>query len=198
METVTRTHRPAEQRRDEITAAALRILAEDGLHALTTAALARRVGLSEASLFRHFRSKEDILLAAVRGAAESLHARIRDYRGEGDAWERARGLMLELLTFMEETGGAPMVVLSGHVVRVSPEVRAAAVGVFALLRERMTALFAEAQPAGVSRVSPEVLADLAIAVMQSAGARWMLSGRQVPLKPTATAMFDVLRRCMAA
>jgi AcrR family transcriptional regulator len=207
LSTATPRRRSRDERRAQIGAATLAILAEDGLHAWTTAALARRVGVSEASLFRHFRDKDEILVSAVSGAADSLGARIREYRGEGPAWEQARGLIGELLGFVEETGGAPLVLLSGHVLRISPALRRKAGGIHGLLHARMTELFAEAQAGGRTgagtegapraAVEPRVLADLAIAVTQSAGMRWMLSGRRLPLRRTAMAMFDVLRRCLA-
>ncbi|MFP4599656.1 MAG: TetR/AcrR family transcriptional regulator [Persicimonas sp.] len=53
------------ERRREIAGAALQILAEGGLHQLTTAALAERVGLAEGTIFRHFDDKAGIISAAT-------------------------------------------------------------------------------------------------------------------------------------
>src|SRR5512141_2739121 len=114
-----RRHKASEERRAEIAAATMAILAEEGLHAWTTSALARRVGVSEACLFRHYPAKEDILADAVGRAADELRRRIEAYRPSGDAWQGARGLVLTLLGFVEQTGGAPLVVLSGHAAPVS-------------------------------------------------------------------------------
>jgi len=40
--------------------AALKLIGEHGMSALTTAALAKEVGMSEANIYRHFRNKEEI------------------------------------------------------------------------------------------------------------------------------------------
>ncbi len=54
-----------EIRQKQIKKAVLKILAEEGLHRLTTRNLAGQIGLSEGALFRHFKSKRDILLGIM-------------------------------------------------------------------------------------------------------------------------------------
>ena len=56
---------PTEQRRLQITDAALKVIAEQGLGRFTTQAIAAEVGITDGTLFRHFSSKEDIVLAAL-------------------------------------------------------------------------------------------------------------------------------------
>lgn len=54
---------PSDERRDHILAAALRVFAERGFHGATTRELARAAGVSEALMFRHFPTKEDLYVA---------------------------------------------------------------------------------------------------------------------------------------
>ncbi|HSO35391.1 MAG TPA: helix-turn-helix domain-containing protein [Labilithrix sp.] len=54
-----------EVRRPQIADAALRIIARHGLARFTTAAIAEEVGITEGSIFRHFASKSEIVLAAI-------------------------------------------------------------------------------------------------------------------------------------
>jgi len=56
---------PGEVRRPQIADAALRIIARHGLARFTTAAIAEEVGITEGSIFRHFASKAEIVLAAI-------------------------------------------------------------------------------------------------------------------------------------
>jgi AcrR family transcriptional regulator len=56
-------------RREEIAGAAVRIIAERGLTALSTSSLAAEVGVTTGALFRHFSSREEILRHATRNAA---------------------------------------------------------------------------------------------------------------------------------
>lgn len=60
------THRlPTEQRRLQIADAALKVIAQQGLGRFTTQAIAAEVGITDGTLFRHFGSKEEIVLAAL-------------------------------------------------------------------------------------------------------------------------------------
>ncbi len=68
----TTARKPGPERRTEIAEAALGILEEQGITGLTTAELARRVGLTTGALFRHYASIEEILDQAVRGAVETM------------------------------------------------------------------------------------------------------------------------------
>ena len=54
-----------DERKQQISQAALKIIAEQGLGKFTTSAIAKEVGLSDGALFRHFSSKEEIVLAAI-------------------------------------------------------------------------------------------------------------------------------------
>ncbi|MBA2662574.1 MAG: TetR/AcrR family transcriptional regulator [Bradymonadaceae bacterium] len=54
-----------EERRRQIAEAALQIIAEHGIGKFTTAAIAEEVGLAEGTIFRHFSTKQDIVLAAI-------------------------------------------------------------------------------------------------------------------------------------
>lgn len=64
--------KPADDRRREIAEAALRVIADRGLGRFTALAMAREVGLTDAALFRHFPSKEAIVLAAIDRVGELL------------------------------------------------------------------------------------------------------------------------------
>lgn len=195
----SRQHKPREQRRAEIVSATLAIIAEEGLEALTTSALAQRVGVSEATLFRHFSSKDEILSAAVRHQAETLRNRLIEYRGDGDAWERLLGLVMDVLSFLEEAGGSPLMILGGQATRISAASRLEVEATRELLRWRLAQLFREAGcHAGNPLNRPELLADMAIAVIHSTGLRWVMSEREYPMHCQAAAMLTVLRRCVEA
>jgi AcrR family transcriptional regulator len=52
--------------RTRLLRAAVTIVARDGLAAATTAAIAEEAGVAEGTLYRHFESKDDLLIAAYR------------------------------------------------------------------------------------------------------------------------------------
>lgn len=70
----TAVRQPGVERRVQIARAVLQIIGEQGLTSLSTATLARQVGLSSGGLFRHFASFEEILEEATRIAVGMLEA----------------------------------------------------------------------------------------------------------------------------
>ncbi len=55
---------PASTTRDDILDAAVQIVARQGLAAATVRAIAKEVGVSEAAVYRHYESKDDVLWSA--------------------------------------------------------------------------------------------------------------------------------------
>lgn len=64
-------------RREELLRAAARLFVEKGFDATTTRDIADAVGMRSGSPFYHFRSKQELLKAAMIGGLESGHARIQ-------------------------------------------------------------------------------------------------------------------------
>lgn len=64
--------KPTEERRRQIAEAALEILGEKGVHHLTAMELARRVGIADGTIFRHFPGKTEIIRAAIGVVADRL------------------------------------------------------------------------------------------------------------------------------
>jgi TetR/AcrR family fatty acid metabolism transcriptional regulator len=63
------------ERQLEIIEAAGKILTEQGVHGLTTKKLAQKVGFSESAIYRHFKSKEDIIVSLLTYLSESMDER---------------------------------------------------------------------------------------------------------------------------
>lgn len=193
--TRTRHYRSRQERRQQIVDATIAIIAEQGLAAWKTAELARRVGVSEPTLFRHFSNKEEILTAAVHREAQAGRDLVRRYQGSGDAWSRAEGLVLTILDYFVTTGGGPIVILTGQVIRVSPEIRRDILTTVELVRATFRTMFTDAVSAAghPSGLDPADLADLAIAIIQSSALRYVMSRGVYPMRERARSMFGVLR-----
>ena len=73
-----RVRKPAAERRQQIGAAALRIVGRQGVTVLTTANLAQEVDLTTGALFRHFATLDDVLREAVRQGLERLESTFPD------------------------------------------------------------------------------------------------------------------------
>ncbi|MEB9613572.1 TetR/AcrR family transcriptional regulator [Bacillus cereus] len=61
-----------ENRKEEILEAGLEVFAEKGYYNTTTALIAEKVGISQPYIFRFFRTKEDLFVAALERAFERI------------------------------------------------------------------------------------------------------------------------------
>jgi AcrR family transcriptional regulator len=64
--------RPRAERRKQIAQAVLHIVGTTGITSLTTTNLAREIGVTSGALFRHFKSRDEILGEAVRYATRQI------------------------------------------------------------------------------------------------------------------------------
>lgn len=93
-------------RRDEILQALALMLETQHGSRITTAALARQVGVSEAALYRHFPSKAKMLEGLIDFIEEALFPRITRLLAEhSDARIRCREILTLLLLFAERNPG---------------------------------------------------------------------------------------------
>lgn len=67
---------PSDERKRQIAEAALRILASRGTHRLTAMEIGQAIGVSDAAVFRHFRTKDAIVAAAIDRFEELLRGDI--------------------------------------------------------------------------------------------------------------------------
>ncbi len=93
-------------RRQEILEALALMLEKNPGSRITTAALARQVGVSEAALYRHFPSKAKMLEGLIEFVEESLFSRVnRIMIEEPTAQQRCNKLLWLLLSFAERNPG---------------------------------------------------------------------------------------------
>jgi AcrR family transcriptional regulator len=84
--------------KDRLLRSAVKLVARDGFAATTTAAIAAETGLAEGTLYRHFPSKDDLLIEAYRGVKAKVFAAITAaHDSQGDPAERLKHLWLTLI-----------------------------------------------------------------------------------------------------
>lgn len=65
-------------RQEQIKKAVLEIIAEEGLHNLSTRKLAKKIGFTEGAIFRHYATKRDIIKAIMDDVARDLISSLRN------------------------------------------------------------------------------------------------------------------------
>lgn len=79
-------HKSTAVRKDQIVAAAKRLIIRRGCENVTIRAIADEVGLSEGAVYRHFRSKRDILSLLADSIEEDLLADIKTNTSSSDSY----------------------------------------------------------------------------------------------------------------
>ena len=74
----TTPRRTADERRDDVIAAAQEVFALEGYEGATTEAIARQAGISQAYVFRLFGTKRELFLAAVESSHDRIHSVMRE------------------------------------------------------------------------------------------------------------------------
>jgi TetR/AcrR family transcriptional regulator len=91
---------------------------------ITTAALAKQVGVSEAALYRHFPSKAKMLEGLIEFIEESLFSRVsRILAEEPTAQRRCRMILWLLLSFAERNPGMARLLVSDALLGESERLR---------------------------------------------------------------------------
>ena len=78
----TQTHLDHETRLNQILAAARDLIAGGGVDALTVRGIASKVGVTEAAIYRHVSSKEEVLILLLEDVSASLFSAISDATSE--------------------------------------------------------------------------------------------------------------------
>jgi AcrR family transcriptional regulator len=106
MATQQKTRKTSDERREHVIAAAVSEFARHGYHGASTAAIAKRAGISQPYIYALFPSKRDLFLAANEQVSERIRRRFTEAaRGSDDPEERLRLMgesYSELLSSREE------------------------------------------------------------------------------------------------
>ncbi|WP_106478975.1 nucleoid occlusion factor SlmA [Phytohalomonas tamaricis] len=133
-------------RRDQILQTLARMLEEDGDSRITTAALAKQVGVSEAALYRHFPSKAKMFEALIEFIEATLFERIRLILDETDEAEpRCRHILTLLLGFAERNPGLCRLLIGDALQDETAKLRARMTQLFERFETQLKQVLREAQ-----------------------------------------------------
>ncbi|PCJ25187.1 MAG: nucleoid occlusion factor SlmA [SAR86 cluster bacterium] len=133
-------------RKDQILQALARMLEAAPGERITTAALAREVGVSEAALYRHFPSKARMFEGLIKFIEETLFARItRILNEEASAEVRCQNILLLLLTFCDKNPGMTRLLTGDALAGETERLRERIAQFFSRLESQLKQILREAQ-----------------------------------------------------
>jgi AcrR family transcriptional regulator len=190
-------HLPADERRAVTVETVIELAAEQNPSMITTAAIAKRMGLTQGALFRHFPNKDAILKAVMEWVAERLLSRV-DKAVEGVASPLAalEAMFMAHVTFVSEHPGIPRL-LFGELQRaeVSPAKRMAQT-LIQRYGERLHRLIQEGKARGELDAALDVgaAAALFIGTIQGLVMQSLLAGDLERMRNDAPGIFAIYCR----
>jgi AcrR family transcriptional regulator len=160
---------PTEERRRQIALAALEILGEKGVHRLTAMELARKVGIADGTIFRHFPGKKEIVQAAIAHLSDLLFEGFPPQ--ERAPLERLERFFLQRVRLVRRFPAVLRVAMSDRLAEAAGE---EGVQMVRALQERSTSFvlrcLKEAQTDGAidAALDPQVLSWAVIGVLRGA------------------------------
>jgi AcrR family transcriptional regulator len=171
-------------RQEQIVQAALSVVASHGLQGLTVQRVARQLGLAPSAMYRHFRSKDEVLTAILALIHTRLLGNVRAICEEvADPLERLERLLWRQLQLIRDTPAIPRIVFSDEGSHGHPERQAAVYRIIRGYLVRVGDLMRQGQHAGRIRadVTPDTLALLFLGLIQPPAFLWHLSGEAFDL-----------------
>ena len=195
----TRTRLDHQTRQRQIINAARDLIASGGIDALTVRGIASLVGVTEAAIYRHVASKEEVLLLLIQEVEQSLFQAISDAtQSDRHALEQLEHMLELHVSYVELRQGISFVVIAEAAQFEEPRVRAAG----RRLVEKYLALVSEIICQGVERdeiartVSPDAAAMIFFGMIQAAVTRWLFDPSLHPLSENAASLWQLFRTAL--
>jgi AcrR family transcriptional regulator len=190
------TREKTDVRREQIAKAALDVVGLEGVKGLTTARIARFVGVSEANLYRHFKNKEAIVHAVVEAIEAGLLAIIRKHARPGvHAVKRLERVFLGELSYLQQNRGMPRILTSSEIL-FSNELREKWRDTMSRFVEGIAGILRQGFEDGSvdRRQDPEASAVIFLGMMQVSALRWLFSEFRLDLNAQGRRLWKEYKR----
>ena len=181
---MTRTRKPAEERKAEIIQAALVLAGDIGPDRLTTEALAKQVGITQAGIFRHFPTKADIWDAVATHIGNLLRDILtKNQNTDAAPADQLRAFVIAHLTFIKTNPAIPAILFSRELHADNDKLRAFFASMIAARQRHFSQLIGAEIEAGRfdPHLDPDDAAYLVLALIQGLAMRWSLYARKFDL-----------------
>lgn len=179
------TRKPADLRKAEIITTMLRLADELGPDRLTTLALAKAVGLTQAGIFRHFPTKQDLWLAVAAQIAQDMTGAWEDcLASNAGPQDRIAGLIKVQLRQIAAHPAIPAILHSRELHTENADLRAQFIGLMMQFQTLLITALTEGHALGVFRadLAAKDAAILLISLVQGLAIRWSLGQRAFSLE----------------
>ena len=177
------TAKPGE-RKDQILQTLAQMLESPAGEKVTTAALAKQLGVSEAALYRHFPSKAKMFEALIEFIEESIFTRItRILADDARAGARVQQIMTLLLGFADRNPGMARILYGDALVGETERLRQRVSQIYDRIETQLKQILREADPTGFPSYPVAETATLLLAFVEGRIAHFVRGGfRDSPME----------------
>ena len=189
-------HLDSEVRRHQIVQTTRKIVATEGMASLTIQELAKEVGVSEGAIYRHFRSKDEILLVLIQEIEHGLLDSIADSAVPHEhALDQLKHLLQRHFSSAERRNGVPFVVITEAMRFGDPQVKQAARQMVEhYLHMVSLILSAGAEKGEISQsIDTRAAALMFFGMIQASVTLWSYNSRAHPLAQHRAALWTMFR-----
>ena len=195
------TYLPAEERREVTVETVIHLAAEQNPADITTAAIAKRMGVTQGALFRHFPTKDAIIEAVMEWVSERLLARIdRAISATASPLEALEAAFMTHIDFISEHPGVPRM-LFGELQRAEQTLAKRMVQILlSRYGEHLGRLVAEGKDCGElsATLNDKAAVPLFIGTIQGLVMQSLLAGDVRRIRANAWSVFTLYRRAIEA
>ncbi|MDA1297495.1 MAG: TetR/AcrR family transcriptional regulator [Chloroflexi bacterium] len=192
----TNTHLDHETRLNQILAAARELIAAGGVGALTVRGIARKVGVTEAAIYRHVDSKAQVLVMLLEDVRQSVLGTIAQTTAPDlHALDKLEHALQHHLSFIESRRGISFVVIAEAAQFQEPRVRSAGKK---LVEDYLTVVegfiqqgidSGEVEPS----INPSAAATMFFGMIQASVTRWLFDSAAHPLAENVLSLWRLYR-----
>lgn len=182
-------------RQFEIIEAAGRILSESGVGGLTIKNLAKAMKFSESAIYRHFESKEEIVVAMLNYLAENMDERLtRVISDQKNPAENLHTIFSEQFSFFSRNPHFVVAVFSDGLMEESQKINAAILRIMQVKIKNLLPVIMQGQQEGffTAAIPPEELIHIIMGSFRLQMFKWRIANFQFDIQRQGSNMLDAI------
>jgi AcrR family transcriptional regulator len=196
---VTTIHKEKTIRQQQIISAARRLIAKHGSEHVTVRRMAKEIGVTEGSIYRHFKSKRDVLSFLVDDIENTLIGDIeKQASSEYDSLEALKEIIVDHLSGVEQRKGVSFQVIAEIVSLGDKKLNSQISHVINKYNERIKVILSEGVKVGIVRPDIDLYAaaTMYFGMTQALVNRWALSQYKFDLLEQFKPVWDIFSKAL--
>lgn len=180
-------------RKAQITEAAMELLSEGGCKDLVMVKIAKRIGVTDAALYKHFKTKNDMLLFMLERIEETMVTRLIENTNKySDSKEKLRSILSYQFNFIQKNKSIPRILFSEALQFKDDKLKNKINNILTSYKKYLIKILQTAQNNGNIRpdLNSEAVAIIFMGMIQSTVISWNLMNYSFSLKDREAVLWE--------